>query len=284
MFSWKKGGIFAAGVAFGTAGIKILKSRDAKKVYAHCTAAALRAKDCVMDTVTKLQENAEDIYEEALIINEMREDDDFFQEVVIEDDTEDDLEDEIEDEIEADMEADHAASSNAASSNAAGCMEKKAAEEKEAEKKETEKKEAEADTLFFDRIDMYKKSKLEVARVYSFGREKPEEMLRMAACLEEKFSTSIARAVVDAAKKKGLVYKNLNAKTEKLTAHGLSAQVQGKRAVIGSNHFVFEEEKCKIPAGKEELFKELPGEYTRLYLALDGELAAVICITSKSGK
>ena len=274
MFSWKKGGIFAAGVAFGTAGIKILKSRDAKKVYAHCTAAALRAKDCVMDTVTKLQENAEDIYEEALIINEMREDDDFFQEVVIEDDTEDDLEDEIEDEIEADMEADHAASSNAASSNVASSMEKKAAEEKEAE----------ADTLFFDRIDMYKKSKLEVARVYSFGREKPEEMLRMAACLEEKFSTSIARAVVDAAKKKGLVYKNLNAKTEKLTAHGLSAQVQGKRAVIGSNHFVFEEEKCKIPAGKEELFKELPEEYTRLYLALDGELAAVICITSKSGK
>lgn len=71
-FNWKKGGIFAAGVAFGTAGIKILSSEDAKKVYASCTAAVLRAKDCVMETVTKVQENAEDIYEEAKIINEER--------------------------------------------------------------------------------------------------------------------------------------------------------------------------------------------------------------------
>ncbi|MBR1740404.1 MAG: hypothetical protein IJ733_00760 [Lachnospiraceae bacterium] len=72
-FNWKKGGLFAAGVAFGTAGIKILTSEDAKKVYTHCTAAVLRAKKCVMDTVTKAQENAEDIYEEAKIINEERE-------------------------------------------------------------------------------------------------------------------------------------------------------------------------------------------------------------------
>lgn len=71
--NWKKGGIFAAGVAFGTAGIKILTSEDAKKVYTHCTAAVLRAKDCVMDTITKVQENVEDIYEEAVIINEERE-------------------------------------------------------------------------------------------------------------------------------------------------------------------------------------------------------------------
>ncbi len=72
-FDWKKGGIFAAGVAFGTAGIKLLTSEDAKKVYTHCTAAVLRMKDCVMDTVAKVQENAEDIYEDAIIINEERE-------------------------------------------------------------------------------------------------------------------------------------------------------------------------------------------------------------------
>ena len=72
-FDWKKGGIFAAGVAFGTAGIKILTSKDAKKAYTHCTAAVLRAKDCIMETVNKAQENAEDIYEEAKIINEERE-------------------------------------------------------------------------------------------------------------------------------------------------------------------------------------------------------------------
>lgn len=137
---------------------------------------------------------------------------------------------------------------------------------------------AEADTIIFDKTGTLTKATPTVARVYSFCKEKPEKMLRIAACIEEHFSHSMASAVVDAAAKKGLLHEEMHAKVEYVAVHGISAMIQGKRAIMGSYRFVLEDEKCKIPAGKEEMFRRLPVEYSHLYLALDGELAAVICI------
>ena len=101
---------------------------------------------------------------------------------------------------------------------------------------------------------------------------------QLAACMEEHFPHSMAKAVMDAAKERGLTHEEMHSKVEYIVAHGISTTVNGRKAIIGSHHFVFEDEKCAIPTGKEEIFKNLPEEYSHLYLGIEGELAAVICI------
>lgn len=137
---------------------------------------------------------------------------------------------------------------------------------------------AEADTIVFDKTGTLTKAEPTVVKVISFNGESEDELLRTAACLEEHFPHSMAKAVVDAAKKKGLDHEEKHSKVEYIVAHGISTQLEGKKTIIGSSHFVFEDEKCRIPEGKEELFEQLPLEYSHLYLAIEGELAAVICI------
>lgn len=137
---------------------------------------------------------------------------------------------------------------------------------------------AEADTIVFDKTGTLTKATPTVASVVSFDGREPDELLRIAACLEEHFPHSIAKAVVDAAREKGLDHEEMHSKVEYLVAHGISTTIGGKRAIIGSYHFVFEDEKCRIPEGKEEIFEALPEEYSHLYLAIEGKLAAVICI------
>lgn len=104
-------------------------------------------------------------------------------------------------------------------------------------------------------------------------------MLRLAACLEEHYPHSLANAVVEAAEKQGLSHEEYHSKVEYVVAHGISSTVDGKKVIIGSYHFVFEDEHCVIPAGEEEKFQALPSEYTQLYLAFSGVLVAVICIS-----
>ena len=137
---------------------------------------------------------------------------------------------------------------------------------------------AEADTIVFDKTGTLTKAKPSVVEVVSFDEREPDELLRIAACMEEHFPHSMAKAVVQAAEEKGLFHEEMHSKVEYLVAHGISTTINGKRAVIGSWHFVFEDEKCTIPEGKEELFENLPVEYTHLYLAIENQLAAVICI------
>ena len=137
---------------------------------------------------------------------------------------------------------------------------------------------AEADTIVFDKTGTLTKAKPSVVEVVSFDEREPNELLRIAACMEEHFPHSMAKAVVQAAEEKGLAHEEMHSKVEYIVAHGISTTINGKRAVIGSWHFVFEDEKCTIPEGKEELFENLPVEYTHLYLAIENQLAAVICI------
>ncbi|MGN0347951.1 MAG: heavy metal translocating P-type ATPase [Roseburia sp.] len=137
---------------------------------------------------------------------------------------------------------------------------------------------AEADTIIFDKTGTLTKAQPVVTNIISFNGECEEELLRTAACLEEHFPHSMAKAVVNAAKEKGLVHEENHSKVEYIVAHGISSRVEGKKVIIGSYHFVFEDEKCCIPRGMEERFHSLPGEFSHLYLAIEGELAAVICI------
>lgn len=137
---------------------------------------------------------------------------------------------------------------------------------------------ADADTIVFDKTGTLTKAQPTVAEVISFNGEEPDELLRLAACLEEHFPHSMAKAVVDAAKAKNLEHEEKHSKVEYIVAHGISTTVDGKKTVIGSYHFVFEDEKCTIPQGMEERFEHLPSEYSNLYLAVEHELAAVICI------
>lgn len=137
---------------------------------------------------------------------------------------------------------------------------------------------AEADTIVFDKTGTLTKAHPTVVDVISFNGDDPDELLRVAACMEEHFPHSMAKAVVYAAKKRNLEHEEMHSKVEYMVAHGISTEIEGKRAVIGSYHFVFEDEKCRIPEGKEELFESLSGEYSHLYLAMEQELAAVICI------
>ena len=137
---------------------------------------------------------------------------------------------------------------------------------------------ADADTIVFDKTGTLTKAEPTVVKVVSFNGDSEDELLRTAACLEEHFPHSMAKAVVDAAKKKSLDHEEKHSKVEYIVAHGISTQLEGKKTIIGSYHFVFEDEKCHIPEGKEKLFEQLPLEYSHLYLAIEGELAAVICI------
>jgi heavy metal translocating P-type ATPase len=137
---------------------------------------------------------------------------------------------------------------------------------------------AEADTIVFDKTGTLTKACPSVADVISFNGEEPDELLRIAACLEEHFPHSMAKAVVDAAKSRNLGHEEMHSKVEYLVAHGISTTIEDKKVIIGSRHFVFEDEACTIPDGMQERFDRLPAEYSHLYLAIEKELAAVICI------
>lgn len=138
---------------------------------------------------------------------------------------------------------------------------------------------AEADTIVFDKTGTLTKAHPTVVDVVNFNDEySSDDMLRVAACLEEHFPHSMAKAVVDAASKKGLSHEEMHTKVEYIVAHGIATSINGKRTVIGSYHFVFEDEKCVVHAGKEPLFESLPLYYSHLYLAIEGKLSAVICI------
>ena len=137
---------------------------------------------------------------------------------------------------------------------------------------------AEADTIVFDKTGTLTKAQPTVAKIVSFNDQSEDELLRIAACLEEHFPHSMAKAVVDAATQKNLEHEEMHSKVEYIVAHGIASTINEKRAVIGSAHFVFEDENCVIPEGEQAKFDALPKEYSHLYLAIEGKLAAVICI------
>ena len=138
---------------------------------------------------------------------------------------------------------------------------------------------AAADTIVFDKTGTLTHACPRVAQVVSFGTKEEAEMLRLAACLEEHFPHSMANAVVEEAKRRGLRHEEYHSKVEYLVAHGIASTVDGERVLIGSAHFVFEDEGCRVPEGEEDKFESLPPEYSHLYLAVGGQLAAVICIS-----
>ena len=137
---------------------------------------------------------------------------------------------------------------------------------------------AKADTIVFDKTGTLTKAKPVVAGIVPFEGRDPDEMLRVAACLEEHFPHSMANAVVSESVRRGLVHEEMHSKVEYIVAHGIASRIGNDRVIIGSSHFVFEDEKCVIPEGEEEKFHSLPPEYSHLYLAVAGRLAAVICI------
>ena len=137
---------------------------------------------------------------------------------------------------------------------------------------------ARADTVVFDKTGTLTYAEPKVAQIVPFGGHEETEMLRLAACLEEHYPHSMANAVVEEAKKQGLKHEEYHSQVQYVVAHGISSMVEGKKAIIGSAHFVFEDEGCRIPEGEEEKFSTLPAEYSHLYLCIAGELAAVICI------
>ena len=137
---------------------------------------------------------------------------------------------------------------------------------------------AAANTIVFDKTGTLTYATPTVAQVVPFGGREESEMLRLAACLEEHYPHSIANAVVEEAKRHGLSHEEYHSQVQYVVAHGISSMVEGKKAIIGSAHFVFEDEGCRIPEGEEEKFSTLPAEYSHLYLCIAGELAAVICI------
>lgn len=137
---------------------------------------------------------------------------------------------------------------------------------------------ADADTIVFDKTGTLTKARPKVKEVVTFGDRNPDEMLRIAACLEEHFPHSIAKAVVKSARQKGLIHEEMHSKVEYIVAHGISSFIDDKKVVIGSMHFVFEDEKCIIDEAEMEKFEQLPGDVSHLYLAIEQKLAAVICI------
>ena len=137
---------------------------------------------------------------------------------------------------------------------------------------------AAAHTIVFDKTGTLTKARPQVADVVVFNDMGKEELLRIAACLEEHFPHSMAKAVVNEAVKRGLVHKEMHSRVDYIVAHGIATYVGDERVVIGSYHFVFEDEGCRIPEDKKEVFDRLPVEYSHLYLAIGGSLAAVICI------
>ena len=137
---------------------------------------------------------------------------------------------------------------------------------------------AEADTIVFDKTGTLTHACPRVAEIVPFHGEEETEMLRLAACLEEHFPHSMANAVVEEARRRGLCHEERHAKVEYLVAHGIASSVDGEQVRIGSAHFIFEDEKCVIPEGEQAKFDALPPEYSHLYLAIDGVLSAVLCI------
>ena len=137
---------------------------------------------------------------------------------------------------------------------------------------------AKADTIVFDKTGTLTYATPTVAAVIPFGGHDEAEMLRLAACLEEHYPHSMANAVVEEAKRRGLTHEEYHSQVQYVVAHGISSMVEGKKVIIGSAHFVFEDEGCRIPAGEQPKFDALPAAYSHLYLCMDGELAAVICI------
>ncbi|MCD8073486.1 MAG: heavy metal translocating P-type ATPase [Lachnospiraceae bacterium] len=135
-----------------------------------------------------------------------------------------------------------------------------------------------ADTIVFDKTGTLTHAEPTVAQVVPFHGQQADEMLRLAACLEEHYPHSIANAVVKAAMEKGLNHEEHHTKVQYVVAHGISSMVDGQKAVIGSYHFVFEDEGCVVPEEEQEKFHALPAEYSHLYLAISGVLSAVICI------
>ena len=137
---------------------------------------------------------------------------------------------------------------------------------------------AKADTIVFDKTGTLTHAAPTVAQVVPFGEQNEAEMLRLAACLEEHYPHSMANAVVEEAKRRALTHEEYHSQVQYVVAHGISSMVEGKKVIIGSAHFVFEDEGCRIPAGEQPKFDALPAAYSHLYLCMDGELAAVICI------
>ena len=137
---------------------------------------------------------------------------------------------------------------------------------------------ANANTVVFDKTGTLTYATPKVAEIVTFGNHTENEMLRLAACLEEHYPHSMANAVVDEAKKRGLSHEEYHSEVKYVVAHGISSAVNNKKVIIGSYHFVFEDEGCSIPEGDEEKFHSLSPEYSHLYLCISGELAAVICI------
>lgn len=137
---------------------------------------------------------------------------------------------------------------------------------------------AEADTIVFDKTGTLTKAQPTVVEVIPFDDRSPDELLRIAACLEEHFPHSMATAVVVEAMKRGLVHEELHTKVEYIVAHGISSTINDKKIIIGSHHFVFEDEGTVVPEDKKEQFEQLPEQYSHLYMAMDGKLVAVICI------
>ena len=137
---------------------------------------------------------------------------------------------------------------------------------------------AEADTIVFDKTGTLTKANPTVVDVVSFNGQDSDELLRIAACLEEHFPHSMAKAVVDAAAGKNLEHEEVHSEVEYIVAHGISSMIDGQKVVIGSHHFVFEDEKCTVDPEKMGTFNSLPPEYSHLYMAINNRLAAVICI------
>ncbi len=137
---------------------------------------------------------------------------------------------------------------------------------------------AQADTIVFDKTGTLTHATPSVVRIETFDGASETEALRLAACLEEHYPHSVANAVVAEAMHRGISHVEMHSKVEYVVAHGISSAIDGKKAVIGSYHFVFEDEGCIVPEGEEDRLREIPDEYSHLYLAVDGRLKAVICI------
>ena len=137
---------------------------------------------------------------------------------------------------------------------------------------------AKADTIVFDKTGTLTYATPKVAQIVPFGGHREADMLRLAACLEEHYPHSMANAVVEEAKRRGLTHEEYHSQVQYVVAHGISSMVEDKKVIIGSAHFVFEDEGCCIPEGEQEKYDALPAAYSHLYLCIDGELAAVICI------
>lgn len=138
---------------------------------------------------------------------------------------------------------------------------------------------AEADTIVFDKTGTLTLAKPKVADVICFDGYSRETVLRYAACLEEHFPHSVANAIVRQAADEGITHDELHSKVEYIVAHGIASRVGDKRIVIGSHHFIFEDEHCRVPEGQEDLFESRSPAYSHVFMALNGVLMAIICIS-----